>query len=115
MQFVSSGDVLSVTVPDLRMSILLCDILLKEALVCTVQSFTVFWAYDLCSVTRQDLLHVKAQTGSGAPQPPIHWVQAFLPRWAKRPGRVADHSPTAEVRNEWRYTSTPHYVPSCLV
>jgi hypothetical protein len=30
----------------------------------------------------------------------------------KRPGREINHSPTAsaEVRNKWRYTSTPPYV-----
>jgi hypothetical protein len=37
----------------------------------------------------------------------------------KRPGREADHSPppNAEVKNEWSYTSLPHYafMAWCLV
>jgi hypothetical protein len=39
--------------------------------------------------------------------------------WGYRPGREADHSPpsSAEVKNAWRYTSTPQYVllSWCLV
>jgi hypothetical protein len=36
-------------------------------------------------------------------QPPIQWVPGL-----KRPEREAYHSPsTAEIRNAWRYTSTP--------
>jgi hypothetical protein len=35
--------------------------------------------------------------------------QGFLPSWAKRSGRVYDHSTpsTAEAMNRWSYTSTP--------
>jgi len=40
----------------------------------------------------------------GPTQTPIQWVLGV-----KRPGRKADHSPlsSAEVKNEWNYTSTP--------
>jgi hypothetical protein len=48
----------------------------------------------------------------GPSQPHCQWVQGFLPT-VKRSGRDADHllSSTAEVKNEWKYTSTP---PICL-
>jgi hypothetical protein len=41
-------------------------------------------------------------------QPPIQWVPGV-----NRPRREGDHSPasTAEVKNAWRYTSTPHSSP----
>jgi hypothetical protein len=52
-------------------------------------------------------------------QPPIQWVQGVLSLGVKRPGREAGHSPpsSAEVKNEWSYTSTPQYVfmAWCLV
>jgi hypothetical protein len=34
--------------------------------------------------------------------------------WLKRPERDVNYSPasSAEVKNEWSYTSTPHYIPS---
>jgi hypothetical protein len=43
--------------------------------------------------------HRRVQTGSGTHP-------------AKRPGREADHAPpsSAEVKNEWNYTSIPQYV-----
>jgi hypothetical protein len=42
-------------------------------------------------------------------QPPTEWVQEALPQGVKRPQHEADHSPpsSAEIKNEWRYTSTP--------
>jgi hypothetical protein len=42
-------------------------------------------------------------------QPPIQWVPEALSPGVKRPGREADHSlpSNAEVKNAWRYTSTP--------
>jgi len=44
-----------------------------------------------------------------ATQSRIHWVQGALSLGVKRPGREAGHSPlySAEVKNAWRYTSTP--------
>ena len=41
---------------------------------------------------------------------PIHWVLTVLSLGIKWPGREADHSPSssAEVKNEWSYTSIPH-------
>jgi len=43
--------------------------------------------------------------------PPIQWVPGALSLGVKRSGREADHSPpsSAEVKNAWSYTSTPHY------
>jgi hypothetical protein len=45
----------------------------------------------------------------GYTQPPVQWVQGSF-RGVKRKGREADHSPptTAEVKNAWIYTTTPH-------
>jgi hypothetical protein len=45
----------------------------------------------------------------GPTQPPIQWVPEVLSLEVKRPGREDDHSPhsSAEVKNAWRYTSTP--------
>jgi hypothetical protein len=45
----------------------------------------------------------------GPTQPPIQWVPGALSLGVKRPGREADHSPpsNAEVKNAWRYNSTP--------
>jgi hypothetical protein len=47
------------------------------------------------------------------------WVPEDLSPRIKRPGREADHSPprSAEVKNEWSYTSTHQYVfmAWCLV
>jgi hypothetical protein len=42
-------------------------------------------------------------------QIPIQWVPGPLSLGITRPRREADHSPpsSAEVRNAWRYTSTP--------
>jgi hypothetical protein len=55
----------------------------------------------------------------GPTQPPIQWVTGVLSLRIKRPGRETDHSPpsSAEVKNEWSYTSTPQYVfmAWCLV
>ena len=50
------------------------------------------------------------QTGSGGPpQPQVHLAPGCLPRGARpRPGFETDHllPPSAEVKNEWSYTST---------
>jgi hypothetical protein len=50
--------------------------------------------------------HHRVQTGS---QPPIQWVPGALSLGAKRLEREADYLPpsSAEVKNEWSYTSTP--------
>jgi hypothetical protein len=47
----------------------------------------------------------------GSTQPPIQWVPGALSWGVKRPESVTDHSPlsSAEVKNVWRYTSTPQY------
>jgi hypothetical protein len=49
----------------------------------------------------------------GPTQPPIQWLPGALSLEVKRPVRAADHSPpsSAEVKNEWSYTSTS---PVCL-
>jgi hypothetical protein len=45
----------------------------------------------------------------GPTQPPIQWVPWALSLGLKWPEREADHSPpsSAEVNNEWSYSSTP--------
>jgi hypothetical protein len=45
----------------------------------------------------------------GPSQPPIQRVPGAHTLGVKRPGREADNSPqsSAEVKNEWSYTSTP--------
>jgi hypothetical protein len=52
---------------------------------------------------------VMARPSLGPTKPPTQWVQGALPGRVKRPGREADHSPpySPEVKNAWRYTSTP--------
>jgi hypothetical protein len=41
----------------------------------------------------------------------MQWIPASLSPGVKRPGREAQYSlPSAEVKNAWRYTSTPQYV-----
>jgi hypothetical protein len=49
----------------------------------------------------------------GPTQPLIQWVPGALSLGVKWPGHEADHSPSpsAKVKNEWSYTSTP---PICL-
>jgi hypothetical protein len=57
------------------------------------------------------LLH-RVQTSSGAhPAPYPMGTEDSFPR-VNRPEREADHSPpsSVEVKNVWRYTSTPQYV-----
>jgi hypothetical protein len=51
----------------------------------------------------------KVQTGSGAHPASYSMDTGILFRGIQRPGREADHSPpsSAEVRNEWSYTSNP--------
>jgi hypothetical protein len=51
----------------------------------------------------------RPRTALGPNQPPIQWIPGALSLAVKRPGREADHSPpsSAEVKNEWSYTSTP--------
>jgi hypothetical protein len=60
-------------------------------------------------------LHHRHQTGSGA-QPPIKRLPGALSLGAKRPGLEADHStpPSAEFKNAWTYTSSPHYAFTAL-
>jgi hypothetical protein len=47
----------------------------------------------------------------GTTQTSIQWVPGALSLGLKRPGRETDHSPpcSAEVKNAWRYTTTPQY------
>jgi len=66
------------------------------------------------------LLFATASRPDLAPtQPPIQWVPGAFTPGVKWPGRKADHLPpsSAEVKNLWRYTSTPQYVVMawCLV
>jgi hypothetical protein len=58
------------------------------------------------------LFTTASRTALGPTQPPIQWVPGALSLGVKRPVREADHSPpsSAEVKNAWRYTSTPQYV-----
>jgi hypothetical protein len=51
-------------------------------------------------------LHHRVQNGSGA-----QWLPGALSLGINVPGREADHSPpsSAEVKNEWSYTSTPQH------
>jgi hypothetical protein len=51
---------------------------------------------------------IASRPAMGPTQPPIHWVLSIR---VKRPGRETDRSPpcSAEVKNAWRYTSTPQY------
>jgi hypothetical protein len=60
-----------------------------------------------------------SRTALGPTQPPIQQASGALSLGVKRPGRETDHSPpsSTEVRNAWRYTSTPQYVfmAWCLV
>jgi hypothetical protein len=55
------------------------------------------------------LFTTASRTALGPTQPPIQWVPGALSLGIKRPGREADQSPpsSAEVKNAWRYTSTP--------
>jgi hypothetical protein len=55
------------------------------------------------------LLTTVSRPALGPTQLPIQWVQGALPLGVKRPEREADHLPpsSAEVKNEWSYTSTP--------
>jgi hypothetical protein len=43
------------------------------------------------------------------PEPPIQWVSGVLSLEVKWPRREADHIPrsSVEVKNAWRYNSTP--------
>jgi hypothetical protein len=53
-----------------------------------------------------------SRTVLGPTQPPIQRLTAALSLGAKRPRREPDHSPptSAEVKNDWSYTSTPQYI-----
>jgi hypothetical protein len=55
------------------------------------------------------LFTTASRTALGPTQPPIQWVPGALSLEVKRQGLEADHSPpcSAEVKNEWGYTSTP--------
>jgi hypothetical protein len=65
------------------------------------------------------LFTTASRTALGSTQPPIQWVTGSLSLEVKRPGSEAEHSPpsSAEVKNEWSYTSTRQYVfmAWCLV
>jgi hypothetical protein len=45
----------------------------------------------------------------GPSRPHVQWAPGVLSPGVKRPGREGDHSfhPNAEVKNAWRYISTP--------
>ena len=54
------------------------------------------------------------QTGSGAHPAPFLMTTGVLPREKKRSGHKINLSPpsSAEVTNQWSYTSTPPFMPS---
>jgi hypothetical protein len=68
-----------------------------------------FLSYEFYFVVHSDL----SRTALGPTQPPIQWTPGALSLMVKRPGREADHWPpsSAEVKNAWRYTSTPPIRP----
>jgi hypothetical protein len=57
------------------------------------------------------LLSMSSRLALGSTQPPTQWVPRALSPGVKRPGREADHSPSAsaKVKKMWIYTSTPSY------
>jgi hypothetical protein len=57
------------------------------------------------------LFTTASRTALGPTQPPIQWVPGALSLGVKQPVCEPDHSPpsSAEVKNEWSYTSTPQY------
>jgi hypothetical protein len=57
------------------------------------------------------LFSTSSRLALGSTQPAIQWVPGALSPGVKRPGREADHSPSAcaEVNKMWIYTSTPPY------
>jgi hypothetical protein len=65
------------------------------------------------------LLTISSRPVLGPAQSPIHWVTMAVSLGIERPGLEADHShpSSSEVKNAWRYTSTPQYVfmAWCLV
>jgi hypothetical protein len=66
------------------------------------------------TVTNENCIHFTtvSRRALGTAQPSIKWVPGALSLGANRPERETDHSPpsNAEVKNEWRHTSTPQYV-----
>jgi len=58
------------------------------------------------------LIATASRPALGLTQPPIQWVPGGFSPGVKRPGYKADHSPpySAEIKNVWKYTSTPPYV-----
>jgi len=59
--------------------------------------------------SRFDILVQNVRTPSEAQPALIQWLPAAAFPGLERPGCKADHSPptSAEVKNEWRYTSAP--------
>jgi hypothetical protein len=53
----------------------------------------------------------------GPTQPPVPWVTGAISLGVKQSGHEADHLPTSssDVKNVWRYTSTPPLCLHCLV
>jgi hypothetical protein len=72
-------------------------------------------ASDICNIPfscPQWEVHCRIQTGSESHPASYTMGTEVLFRGVKRPGLEADHSSpsSAEVKNEWSYTSTPPYV-----
>jgi len=67
--------------------------------------FINYWT-EKCTVK-----HWKSRLLWGPIQPPIHWALRAISPGVKQPRREADHllPCSAEVENEWSYTSTPPY------
>jgi hypothetical protein len=88
----------------------------RGSLVCKATGWMIgFWGFDSRRGLGIFLFSTASRPALGPTQPPIHWVPGALSPGIKRPGREADHSPpsSAEVKNVWRYTSTPNTSSWC--
>jgi hypothetical protein len=70
---------------------------------------TVAWRERLRKTVKRHSQYVRYPCQYLKHVPPIQWVPERLSLGVKRPRREADHSPpsNAEVKNAWRYTTTP--------
>jgi len=69
-------------------------------------------AYEKNKVTRYFSIRHRVQTGCGAHTASYPLVPGALTPGVKWPGHETGHSPScsAEIKNTWRYTSTPPYL-----
>jgi hypothetical protein len=89
-------------------------IILRTVIAQSVQRWATGWTIGVLGFDSRQGLEIfpfttAYRTALGSTQPPIQWVPGALSLGVKRPGSEADHSPpsSAEVKNEWSYTSTP--------